>query len=48
MSNHAGLSPTLVTTDYVLVETAALLQHRLGMAAVRSFHKNVVPVLEVV
>jgi predicted nucleic acid-binding protein len=27
---------TFLTSNYVLVETAALLQHRLGMAAVRS------------
>jgi len=34
---------TLLTTNYVLVETTALLQHRLGVAAVRSFHEDVVP-----
>jgi predicted nucleic acid-binding protein len=38
---------TLLTTNYVLVETAALLQHRLGVAAVRSFHEDVVPLLQV-
>jgi predicted nucleic acid-binding protein len=38
---------TLFTTNYVLVETAALLQHRLGVAAVRSFHEDVVPLLQV-
>jgi uncharacterized protein len=38
---------TLFTINYVLVETAALLQHRLGVAAVRSFHEDVVPMLQV-
>jgi predicted nucleic acid-binding protein len=37
----------LFTTNYVLVETAALLQHRIGVAAVRAFHEDVVPVLQV-
>jgi len=34
---------TFLTSNYVLVETAALLQHRLGMAAVRVFQEEVVP-----
>jgi predicted nucleic acid-binding protein len=38
----------LVTTSYVLVETIALLQHRFGLAAVRSFQDDVAPVLGVV
>jgi predicted nucleic acid-binding protein len=38
---------TLLTNNYVLVETAALLQHRLGMAAVRVFQEDVVPLLQV-
>jgi predicted nucleic acid-binding protein len=38
---------TLVTTSYVLVETVALLQHRIGIAAVRSFHEDVMPLLQV-
>ncbi|HUI58554.1 MAG TPA: PIN domain-containing protein [Bryobacteraceae bacterium] len=37
----------LVTNNYVLVETTALLQHRLGVAAVRALHEDVVPVLQV-
>ncbi len=37
----------VVTTNYVLVETLALLQNRLGLRAVRKFQENVVPVLEV-
>ena len=38
---------TLFTTNYVLVETTALLQHRIGIAAVRAFHEDVVPMLQV-
>jgi predicted nucleic acid-binding protein len=42
---HAG--ELLVTSNYVLIETLALLQHRLGLAAVRAFHEDVMPLLEV-
>jgi predicted nucleic acid-binding protein len=38
---------TLMTNNYVLVETSALLQHRLGLAALRAFHQDVVPLLTV-
>jgi uncharacterized protein len=38
----------LVTTSYVLVETMALLQHRFGLAVVRSFQEDVVPILGIV
>lgn len=37
----------LITTNYVLVESFALLQHRLGMAAARSLQEDVAPVLRV-
>jgi predicted nucleic acid-binding protein len=37
----------MVTHNYVLLETSALLQHRLGLAALREFHESVAPVLEV-
>ena len=36
---------SLLTTSYVLVESFALIQHRLGMAAVRSFQEDILPVL---
>lgn len=39
------LISSLVTTNYVLVETTALLQHRLGVEAVRTFEQDVCPVL---
>ncbi len=37
----------LVTNNYVLLETAALIQHRLGMAALHAFSGAVLPLLEV-
>jgi len=37
----------LVTTNYVLVETIAILQLRLGMRAVQAFNDNVYPVLTI-
>jgi predicted nucleic acid-binding protein len=37
----------MVTTNYVLVETFALLQHRLGLQAVRTFQEDVLPLLTV-
>jgi len=39
--------PLFVTSNYVLVESFALLQARLGMEAVRAFHDAVLPVLQV-
>jgi uncharacterized protein len=38
---------TLVTTNYVLLETCALVQHRLGTQAVKLFQEDVVPVLSI-
>jgi predicted nucleic acid-binding protein len=38
---------TLVTTNYVVLEAMALLQARLGMAAVRMFHDAVLPLVRV-
>lgn len=38
---------SLTTSNYVLVETFALLQNRLGMEAARVFQEDVVPVLNV-
>ncbi|MGH9661776.1 MAG: type II toxin-antitoxin system VapC family toxin [Bryobacteraceae bacterium] len=37
----------LMTHNYVLVETSALVQHRLGLTAVRVFQDDVVPLLGV-
>jgi uncharacterized protein len=38
----------LVTTNYVLVETVALLGRRLGIAAVRDFQTDFVSILEII
>jgi len=38
----------LVSSSFVAHETIALLQVRVGVAAVRTFHQNVLPLLEVV
>jgi predicted nucleic acid-binding protein len=37
----------LYTTNYVLVETMALLQSRIGLAAVRLFAEDIAPVLQI-
>ena len=37
----------LVATNYVVLETVALLQHRIGMPAVRRFHADIMPVLTI-
>jgi predicted nucleic acid-binding protein len=41
-----GISP--VTSNYVLVETAAVIQRRLGLQALRKFLDGLAPVLDVV
>jgi predicted nucleic acid-binding protein len=38
---------TFLTSNYVLVETFALLQHRLGMEAVRGFQNDVLPLVNI-
>jgi predicted nucleic acid-binding protein len=38
---------SLFTSSYVLVETMALLQQRLGMAAVRTLQEDILPVVQV-
>ena len=37
----------LITTNYVLVESFALIQHRLGLSAVRTFQEDILPVVPV-
>jgi predicted nucleic acid-binding protein len=37
----------LLTNNHVLLETGALLQHRIGVAAVRALHEEVTPLLQV-
>lgn len=38
---------TLVTSNYILVETFALLQNRLGIEAERAFHNDVLPLINI-
>jgi predicted nucleic acid-binding protein len=38
---------TFLTSNYVLVETFALLQHRLGMEAVRGFQNDILPLVNI-
>ena len=38
---------TLVTSNYVLCECFALIQHRLGAEAVRAFQEDVLPVISI-
>jgi len=37
----------LVCTNYVLVETFALVQHRLGIEAIRTLQEDILPVLHI-
>src|SRR5260370_37165578 len=37
----------LVTSNYVLVETCALVQHRLGLEAIRAFQQLIAPLLTI-
>ena len=38
---------SLVTSNYILVETHAVLQHRFGLDAVRDFQRSLVPLVTV-
>ena len=38
---------TLITSNYVLVESFALIQHRLGMEAVRVFQEDILPLTNI-
>ena len=38
---------SLITTNYVILETIALLQRRLGMAAVATFQDDILPTLNI-
>ena len=45
-SDLIGRSASLVCTNYVLVEAFALVQHRLGMDAVRTLENDILAVVE--
>jgi len=38
---------TIVTSSCVLVESFALIQHRLGLEAMRGFHEDVLPLISI-
>ena len=38
---------SMICSNYVLVETFALVQHRLGIEAVRAFQENICPLLSI-
>lgn len=40
-------SETLFCNNYILVESTALIQHRLGMDALKIWHEDIVPVLQI-
>ena len=42
-----SMENTIITSNYVLVESFALMQHRLGLDAVRGFQEDVLPVINV-
>ena len=46
-SRLLGGRRALVTSNYVLLETAALLQRRIGLPAVRDFDERIAPLLTV-
>ena len=37
----------LLTNNYVVLETVSLLQNRMGLAAVRTFYEDILPVLQI-
>jgi predicted nucleic acid-binding protein len=39
---------TLFTSNYIVLETAALLQHRFGVEALRLFQSDILPVVEII
>ncbi len=39
---------TLFSSNYVILETTALLQHRFGLEALRLFESDILPVIEIV
>ena len=43
----AASASAMVCTNYILLETIALLQNRLGMSAIRTFQEDIAPIAEV-
>ena len=56
-TNHAAASQiwmrlineeaTIISTNYVIIETFALIQNRLGLEAVKTFEEDVVPMVQI-
>lgn len=46
-ANAIAYNVSMVTTNYVLVESFALIQNRLGLKALRDFQEVIVPILSV-
>ncbi|MBI5638964.1 MAG: PIN domain-containing protein [Nitrospirae bacterium] len=46
-SRILGDDNTLVTSNYILIESFALLQSRLGMEAVRGFQEDILPLINI-
>ncbi len=46
-TNFLERGEDLITTSYVLIETFALVQHRLGMEAVRTLEEDILSVVHV-
>mgnify|MGYP001605610279 CR=1 FL=1 len=38
---------TLITSNYVVIESFSLIQHRLGLQAVREFHEDMLPLINI-
>jgi predicted nucleic acid-binding protein len=45
--NLLNVDNSLVTSNYVMVETFALLQSRLGIKAVRGFQEDILPLINI-
>ncbi len=46
--SFANNNVNLLSSSYVLVETIALLQRRVGMDAVRDFQEKILPLIEII
>lgn len=46
-SSLADFDNILITTNYIVVESLALIQHRLGLEAVRGFQEDILPLINI-
>ena len=47
LSEILDAGDSLLTTNYVLIESFALLQHRIGMEAARTLHEDILPIISI-